>query len=101
MNTVLLQQEENIPMEGSAFATGSNIISQDPQGGSIMGVGGGIHDDAVDVTYSTKPDNPQVALGTQAVTTTTTTTSTAQYGFGAGEETTGLDLGATVGNTVN
>ena len=24
--------------------------------GSVMGVGGGIHDDAVDVTYSTKPD---------------------------------------------
>ena len=53
-----------------------------------MGVGGGIHDEAVDVTYSTKPDNAQMAFGQGAAaattTTTTTTTSTAQYGFGAG-----------------
>ena len=32
-----------------------------------MGVGGGIHDEAVDVTYSTKPDNPQVAFGQGAL----------------------------------
>ena len=74
--------------------------------GSIMGVGGGIHDEAVDITYSTKPDQPQMAFGQGAAattTTTTTTTSTAQYGFGGAEENTamGLDLGATVGNTVN
>ena len=41
--------------------------------GNIMGVGGGILDNAVDVTYSTKPDNINV-LGTTKVTTTTTTT---------------------------
>ena len=68
-----------------------------------MGVGGGIHDDAVDVTYSTKPDKPQ-AFGQQAVATTSVTTSSAQYnlGAGAGESSSlGVDLGATIGNTIN
>ena len=44
--------------------------------GSVMGVGGGIHDDAVDVTYSTKPDQPQAAFGQAGMATTTITTST-------------------------
>ena len=57
--------------------------------GSIMGVGGGIQDNAVDVTYSTKPD---AGLGATATTTTTTT----QYGLGAtgvGYATTGRIMG--------
>ena len=71
-------------------------------GENIMSVGGGVHDDAVDVTYSTKPDNPTMAQGAME----TTTTSSAEYSLGAGAETEmtqgyGLDLGATVGNTIN
>ena len=31
--------------------------------GSVMGVGGGVHDEAVDVTYSTKPDVQVTNLG--------------------------------------
>jgi hypothetical protein len=69
---------------------------------NVMSVGGGVHDDAVDVTYSTKPDNPTMAQGAME----TTTTSSAEYKLGAGAETEmtqgyGLDLGATVGNTIN
>ena len=51
--------------------------------GSVMGVGGGIHDSAADVTYSTKPD-----IGVGATTTTTT-----QYGTGVGYATTGSVMG--------
>ena len=76
------------------------------EGSKVMGVGGGIHDDAVDVTYSTKPDRPAMASMAlnQGAVATTTTTSTAQYnlGEGAGESSSlGVDLGATIGNTIN
>ena len=30
--------------------------------GSVMGVGGGFHDDAVDASYSTKPDNQTTVM---------------------------------------
>ena len=43
--------------------------------GNVMGVGGSFGDNAVDVTYSTKPNNP-FASSVRKVTTTTTT----QYG---------------------
>ena len=33
-----------------------NRIQFQSGSGLVMGIGGGIHDDAVDVTYSTKPD---------------------------------------------
>ena len=77
-----------------------------------MSVGGGIHDDAVDVTYSTKPDALSIGVGGAMTTTTTTTTSTTQYGAtGYGMDTgasvdlgaTGgaVDLGTTVGATVD
>ena len=81
----------------------TDFLQQSAEGGKVMGVGGGIHDDAVDVTYSTKPDKPQ-AFGQQAVATTSVTTSSAQYnlGAGAGESSSlGVDLGATIGNTIN
>ena len=74
---------------------GANFASAQ-EGENVMSVGGGIHDDAVDVTYSTKPDNPTMATGAME----TTTTSSAEFSMGAGAET-NLDLGATVGNTIN
>ena len=46
--------------------------------GSVMGVGG-FGDNAVDVTYSTKPNNPFAS----EVRRVTTTTTTSQYGAGA------------------
>ena len=57
----------------TTFGMGQNV-------GSVMGVGGGVGDAAVDVTYSTKPDNKGVVLGYGGIsglntTTTTTTTS--------------------------
>ena len=59
----------------------STIVQGVP--GAVMGVGGGKFDEAADVTYSTKPDNPLMALqhGTAGGMTTTTTTSTTQYGL--------------------
>ena len=78
----------------------STQIQRSATGGSIMGVGGGVHDEAVDVTYSTKPDKPTMAQGALQ---TTTTTSTTEYGLGGAEidMTQGADLGATIGNTIN
>ena len=35
-----------------------NQINSSVENGNLMGVGGGIGDDAEDVTYSTKPNNP-------------------------------------------
>ena len=56
-----------------------------PPTGTLMGVGGGVGDNAQDVTYSTK-SNTGFAFGTGGAgqTTTTTTTTTTQYGAGAG-----------------
>ena len=48
--------------------------------GSVMGVGGGIGDEAVDVTYSTKPDNKISTLGSPTYNTITTEYSTASGG---------------------
>ena len=63
--------------------------------GSVIRVGGGgVGDDAVDVTYSTKPNNNIVLRAGALTTTTTTTTTTERYGMGmglgqiSGEETT-------------
>jgi hypothetical protein len=53
-------------------------------GGNVMGIGGGVGDDAKDVTYSTKNDQ-QFAFDkgtTGQTTTTTTTTKNIQYGYG-------------------
>ena len=56
-----------------------------PPTGTLMGIGGGVGDNAQDVTYSTK-SNQGFAFGTGGAgqTTTTTTTTTTQYGAGAG-----------------
>ena len=64
-----------------AFQTGSNAAMT---GGTVMGVGPGVGDDAQDATYSTK-NNQQFEFGTGGAgqtTTTTTTTTTQQYGYG-------------------
>jgi hypothetical protein len=48
------------------FSTQGREISQigvTSTSGSVMGVGGGVGDDAVDVTYSTKPNNNNIVLG--------------------------------------
>ena len=93
MTTYVLQQ--NTPtttLENAGYSTMSqNGISEGMAGGqnlqaftsTAMGVGGGIGDDAVDVTYSTKPENQiQTAnyalgsFGTTGLGTTTTTTTT-------------------------
>ena len=52
------------------------------QNGLVMGVGGGVEDNAVDVTYSTKTGNELGAAAALGKTTTTTTTTTTQYGLG-------------------
>ena len=69
------------------FASQGREVSQTE---NVLGVGGGIGEDAVDVSYSTKPDN-NIGLGAKTFTTTTTTT-TNRYGLGfgqiSGEETT-------------
>ena len=36
-------------------------------GSKIMGVGGGVGDEAVDVTYSTKPDNYGLNIGQETI----------------------------------
>ena len=53
-----------------------------PMRGNVMSVGGGVGDDAVDVTYSTK--SFQVfgfGVGTTGQTTTITTTTTTEYNY--------------------
>ena len=62
--------------------TGGNAVVNTT--GNVMGFGAG-GDSAIDVTYSTKPDNG-VGLATGALTTTTTTTATTGnvMGFGSG-----------------
>ena len=91
MTTYVLQQ--NTPattLENAGYSTISQNGITDGMTGqnmqaftsSAMGVGGGIGDDAVDVTYSTKPSN-QIqtvnyalgSLGTTGLGTTTTTTT--------------------------
>ena len=62
------------------FATASSAT------GSIMGVDGGMGDNAVDVTYSTKPDNKFAKVRT--ITTKTTTTGGYSVGFGQNISTT-------------
>ena len=70
--------QSSIPMgEGLPFEAGTS------QGGLVMGVGGGIEDNAVDVTYSTKTG--EQGAGAFGTTQTTTTTTTTQYGFGQGD----------------
>ena len=70
------------------FATSSSAT------GSIMGVGGGVGDNAVDVTYSTKPDNKFAKVRT--ITTKTTTTGGYGVGFGQNTSTTQISTGGTV-----
>ena len=70
------------------FATTSSTT------GSIMGVGGGVGDNAVDVTYSTKPDNKFAKV--RSITTKTTTTSGYGVGFGQNISSTQVSTGGTV-----
>ena len=51
---------------GSAIGTGV-VGSTVGTTTSIMGVGGGMHDYAADVTYSTKPGNTQLVYGGLAI----------------------------------
>ena len=79
----ILQGSVPLPFQASTGleTTGS---TQHFMTGNVMSVGGGVGDEAVDVTYSTK--NPQgFAFGTggEGQTTTTTTTTTTQYNYGA------------------
>ena len=67
--TTEINSTQNVVSSGGIISTG----------GSVMGVGGGIGDNAVDVTYSTKPNNPFAS----EVRRVTTTTTTSQYGAGA------------------
>ena len=62
--------------------------------GSIMGVGGGVGDNAVDVTYSTKPDNKFAKV--RSITTKTTTAWGYGVGFGQNTSTTKITTGGTV-----
>ena len=55
-------------------------IVQGDGNGLVMGVGGGVEDNAVDITYSSNTGNLGAAA---AKTTTTTTTTTTQYGLGS------------------
>ena len=74
----------NIPSSGLAPTSNIYQIGQG-QNGLVMGVGGGVQDDAVDITYSSNTKN-QVGTGAaQALgqtTTTTTTTTRTQYELG-------------------
>ena len=98
------EQQQAFGLEDTGLVGNTLLQSTQIQGsateGSVMGVGGGVHDEAVDVTYSTKPDKPTMAQGALQ---TTTTTSTTEYGLGGAEidMTQGADLGATIGNTIN
>ena len=104
--------ESSLPIgQGIQYESGaSGAFQSQSQDGLIMGVGGGVGDEARDVTFETKNIDGQ-AFGTTKVTTTTTTTqynlgqtsgnglttSSAQYqiGQGAGD---GLVMGVGGGN---
>ena len=67
--------------QGAGLTTTSSSYQMGQAGGEglVMGVGGGVQDDAVDVTYST---NTGMKTGGQGTMTTTTTTTRTQYGLG-------------------
>lgn len=77
INNMELSSQTNISGLNTVGQT-SRIISQ----GSIMGVGGGVGDEAVDVTYSTKPDN-NIKFASRTFTSTATTTNVTQNLEGA------------------
>ena len=56
------EQQQAFGLEDTGLVGNTLLQSTQIQGsateGSVMGVGGGVHDEAVDVTYSTKPDRP-------------------------------------------
>ena len=64
---------------GLAFEAGGSGL---PMEGNVMSVGGGVGDDAVDVTYSTKSQAFGFGAGATGQTTTTTTTTTPKYNYG-------------------
>ncbi len=67
-----------IPMgQGMQYDTGASGAFQTQSEGLVMGVGGGVGDNARDVTFGTK-NTDGTAYGTTKTTTTTTTT---QYGL--------------------
>jgi hypothetical protein len=84
--------------EGGA-TTSMTQITTTGTGGVVMGVGGGVEDNAKDVTYSTKNDQAFAfgTGGTTQTTTTTTTTTTQQYGYGTsgaeGASSSGVSMG--------
>ena len=72
------------PTSGTGLTTTSTQyqMGQGEGNGLIMGVGGGVLDDAADVTYSTKSGMNTVGQGLMGQTTTTTTTTYTQSGLG-------------------
>ena len=67
-----------LAFEAGASAEGLGL----PMGGNVMSVGGGVGDEAVDVTYSTKNNQAfDFGAGATGQTTTTTTTTTTHYNF--------------------
>jgi len=70
--------------QGAGLATTSSSYQMGQAGGEglVMGVGGGVQDDAVDVTYSS---NTGLKAGGQGTMTTTTTTTRTQYGLDQGQ----------------
>ena len=89
--------QQNNPLTGIGSMQGMTT-------GTTMGVGGGVEDAAVDVTYSTKPNNPNMNLGNQTVTTSTNiyplgVTQNTGYETGVGAATTGNIIGVDGGVT--
>jgi hypothetical protein len=83
---------------GSTLGTG--VVGSTVGTTSIMGVGGGVHDYAADVTYSTKPNNNILGTGV-AVTTTGSTLGTGLVGNALGTGVVGSTVGTgVVGSTV-
>ncbi len=71
----------------------SNNLLGSVQGiGTTLGVGGGIGYSAVDVTYSTKPSNLNINIGTGVFASTSN-----GYNIGIGQNT-GLGVGGTMGS---
>ena len=96
----------NIPLATTGYNVNSGIGGVQPTqsvGGSIMGVGGGIGDNAADVTYSTKPNAQGQAVNLQG---NAYATSSFEYGqglsqtAGAGAIMTGNTMSTTTGGVM-
>ena len=82
MKTTTTTTTTQYGMGGQSGMVANYQLGQGADGGVIMGVDGGVQDDAADVTYSTKT-GMEGGLGAAAALgqTTTTTTTTTQYGL--------------------